>query len=124
MHFHAERFAEARAAYIEMERAGEASPASQAKLGAAEVRLGDVGTGIARMRAAVKSAPGFAELYDILSAGALLGGNVELAAQTAEARLSVGKPEPFHYELAAALHARLGDRKKARAILEQARVSA
>ncbi|MGA8108487.1 MAG: glycosyltransferase [Acidobacteriaceae bacterium] len=122
VHFHAERFAEARGAYEQLERMGEASPASQAKLGAAEVRLGDVEGGIRRMQGAVESAPGFAELYDILAAGALLGGRAELAAQTAEARLSVGQPEPCHYELAAALRARLGDRKKAQSILERARV--
>lgn len=122
VHFHAERFAEARTAYEQLGRMGETSPASQAKMGAAEVRLGDVEGGIRRMQGAVESAPGFAELYDILAAGALLGGRGELAAQTAEARLSVGQPERCHYELAAALRARLGDRKKAQAILERARV--
>lgn len=120
-HFHAERFAEARAAYTEVERMGEASPASRAKLGAAEVRLGEVERGICRMREAVESDPQFGELYDILAAGALLGGRVELAAQTAEARLTVGKPGAFHFQLAAALRAQLGDAVGARAILERGR---
>lgn len=118
-HFHAERFAEARAAYAEVERMGEGSPASRAKMGAAEVRLGAVDEGIRRMQAAVESDPGFAELYDILTAGALLGGRVELAAETAMARLKVGKPEAFHFQLAAGLRAQLGDRAGAQAILER-----
>jgi hypothetical protein len=122
-HFHAERFAEARAAYTEVERMGEASPASRAKLGAAEVRMGEVERGICRMRAAVESDPGFGELYDILAAGALLGGKVELAAQTAEARLTVGKPDGFHFQLAAALRAQLGDAAGAQAILERGRAA-
>jgi hypothetical protein len=71
------------------------------------VHIGAVEQGIRRMRQAVESAPAFGELYDILAAGALLGGNVELAAQTAEARLKVGKPTEFHFQLAVLLKAKL-----------------
>jgi len=122
-HFHAERFAEARDAYMQVERMGEGSPVSRAKLGAAEVRLGNVERGIRRMREAIESDPGFGELYDILAAGALLGGQVELAAATAESRLTVGKPDVFHFQLAAALRAQLGDAVGAQAILERGRTA-
>jgi hypothetical protein len=74
-----------------------------AKLGACEVHLGSAREGIRRMQQAVASAPDFGELYDILAAGALLGGDVELAAQTAEARLQVGTPTEFHHRLATLL---------------------
>lgn len=120
-HFHSERFGEACAAYAQLERMGEASPLSEAKRGAAEVRLGETQKGIARMQAAVASDPAFAELYDILAAGALLAGYVELAAHTAEARLALGQPQPFHFQLAAALAAQLGDAGKAQAILDRSR---
>ena len=112
--FHAGRYAEARAAYAEMAALGEGSPLSEAKQGASEVHLGAVDSGIRRMRQAVASAPAFAELYDILATGALLGGDVELAAQTAQARLRMGKTTEFHAQLAALLEAQLAAHKKAR----------
>lgn len=104
-HFHAAQYGEARAAYEQALRAGGVSPVTRAKLGAAEVHLGLAEQGIQRMRQAVQAAPEFPELYDILIAGALLGGNVALAAQTAEARLEVGQPEDGHIRLAAELRA-------------------
>lgn len=106
-HFHAGLFREARAAYAEMERMGEGSPLSMAKMGAAEVRLGRVEEGIRRMQAAVKADPQFAELYDILAAGALLAGKPAIAAEVTEARLKLGKPLAFHFQLAAALKSQL-----------------
>lgn len=105
--FHAGRYAEARAVYAEMKAQGVSSPLSEAKLGAAEVHLGAVESGIQRMRQAVASAPAFGELYDILAAGALLGGDLELAAQTVEARMRMGKPNEFHTQLAALLQTQL-----------------
>jgi tetratricopeptide (TPR) repeat protein len=118
-HFHSGQFAEARNAYA----LSGASPLSTAKLGAAEVRLGESAQGIRHMQEAVASDPQFAELYDILAAGALLGGNPRLAADTAEARLGVGKPRPAHFTLAAALRAGLGDHAAADAILERGRAT-
>jgi len=103
--FHAQRYGEAREAYAQVACLGEGSPLTEAKQGAAEVHLGSAEQGIRRMRQAVADAPSFGELYDILAAGALLGGDVELAAQTAEARLRVGKPTQFHYQLAEMLQA-------------------
>jgi tetratricopeptide (TPR) repeat protein len=109
-HFHAGRYAEARAAYAQVAGLGEDSPLSAAKMGASEVHLGSARQGIERMQRAVASAPGFPELYDILAAGALLGGDVELAAQTAQARLRIGRPTEFHMRLAAVLEAQLAAR--------------
>ncbi|MGB6692439.1 MAG: glycosyltransferase [Terracidiphilus sp.] len=106
-HFHAGRYAEARGAYAQVAGLGECSPLTEAKRGAAEVHLGEAAEGIRRMRQAVADAPAFGELYDILAAGALLGGDVELAARTAEARLHVGEPTEFHFQLAALLQAQL-----------------
>lgn len=108
--FHASRFAEARAAYVQLQAIGEESPLSEAKLGACEVRLGAAKAGIERMRRAVDSAPAFGELYDILATGALLGGDVELAAQTAEARMKLGNTTEFHAQLAGLLRAQLAAR--------------
>jgi len=105
--FHAARYEEARDAYAQVAALGEASPLSEAKRGASEVYLGAAREGIARMQRAVADAPAFGELYDILAAGALLGGDVALAAKTAEARLKVGEPTRFHLELAALLQAQL-----------------
>ena len=106
-HFHANRYAEARDAYTQVALLGEQSPLTEAKLGAAEVHLGSVNEGIQRMQQAIADAPAFSELYDILAAGALLGGNLELAAKTAQARLEMGKLSEFHVQLAALLQAQL-----------------
>jgi len=108
--FHGEKYAEACAAYAEVAALGEDSPLSEAKRGAAEVRLGRAREGIARMRQAVESAPAFGELYDILATGALLGGDLQLAADTATARLRLGKTTEFHQQLAALLQAQMAGR--------------
>ncbi len=106
-HFHARRYAEARSAYQQVANMGEGSPLSEAKLGACDVHLGSVEQGIARMRKAVAEAPAFGELYDILAAGALLAGNVQLAAKTAQDRLVIGTPTDFHFQLATLLQNQL-----------------
>jgi len=106
-HFHAGRYRQAREAYAQVAALGEESPLCSAKLGASEVHLGQVKEGIQRMQRAVESAPAFGELYDILAAGALLGGDVVLAAQTAERRLRVGNPTSYHTQLAAMLRAQV-----------------
>jgi len=115
-HFHAGRYGEALTAYAQVAALGEASPLSEAKLGACEVHLGLLAEGIGRMKQAVSDAPNFGELYDMLAAGALLGGDVELAAQTADARLSLGNLTEFHVQLAAVLQAQLREHEKAQRI--------
>lgn len=110
-HFHAGRYAESREAYTQVAALGESSPLCEAKLGASEVHLGSVPEGIRRMQRAVDSAPAFGELYDILAAGALLGGDLSLAVKTAEGRLRVGKPTAYHFQLAAMLQAQLRQRQ-------------
>jgi hypothetical protein len=111
-HFHAGRYGEARNAYAQVAALGEASPLSEAKCGACEVHFGSVAEGIARMKKAVSDAPQFGELYDMLAAGALLGGDVELAARTAEARLRLGNLTEFHVQLAAVVQAQLKARQE------------
>jgi tetratricopeptide (TPR) repeat protein len=91
-YFHGGQHAYAREAYEQAVAAGGMSPLNSAKLGASEVCLGLVEQGIRRMKQAVDSSPDFAELYDILIAGALVGGDAKLAAQTAEAKLAVSSP--------------------------------
>jgi tetratricopeptide (TPR) repeat protein len=115
-HFQAARYAEARECYAQVAALGEASPLSEAKLGACEVHMGRVAKGIERMRQAVAEAPAFAELYDILAAGALLGGDLALAAETAEARLRLGETTEFHARLAAILAARMQAQVEAPAV--------
>ena len=106
-HFHAGRYAEASSAYAQVAALGEASPLSEAKLGACEVHVGSVRQGIGRMQRAVTNAPEFGELYDMLAAGALLGGDIELAARTSEARLRLGHLTEFHVQLAALVQSQL-----------------
>lgn len=106
-HFHAGSYTQAREAYAQLARLGEASPLSEAKLGACEVHLGQASSGIRRMQQAVASAPAFVELYDILATGALLVGDLALAAQTAEARIRMGNPTQFHAQLAALIEAQM-----------------
>lgn len=112
-YFHGGRYAESCAAYAQVAAMGEDSPLSEAKRGASEVHLGRGQEGIGRMRRAVASAPAFSELYDILATGALLGGDVELAAETATARLRMGNTTEFHEQLAAVLRAQLEQRRMA-----------
>ena len=107
-HFHARRYNEAAAAYRRASALGEVSPLTEAKLGACEVNLGEALAGLRRMEQAVADAPAFAELYDILAAGALRAGNVELSAQTLQARLRMGNPTDFHTQLAAVLKMQTG----------------
>jgi len=111
--FHAKRYAEASAAYAQVAALGEDSPLSEAKRGASEVYIGRAQEGIGRMRRAVASAPAFAELYDILATGALLGGDLALAAETVETRIKMGKTTEFHRQLAALIAAQMEQRNGA-----------
>jgi Flp pilus assembly protein TadD len=114
--FHGGRYAEARDAYAQVAALGEESPLSAAKRGASEVHVGQADEGIRRMRQAVASAPAFSELYDILATGALLGGNLELAAETVDARLRMGKTTEFHEQLAELVAAQLQAKGEAVAV--------
>jgi hypothetical protein len=55
----------------------------ESKYGAAEVRIGQASRGVERMRMAVAAAPEYAELYDILAAGAWMAGHRALAIEAA-----------------------------------------
>jgi tetratricopeptide (TPR) repeat protein len=110
-HFHAGRFKQSRAAYVQVADLGEASPLSEAKRGACDLNLGFVAAGIRRMQRAVESAPAYGELYDILAAASIQVGNFVLATQTLQARLRMGKPTDFHFKLAAILQMELKARQ-------------
>jgi Tfp pilus assembly protein PilF len=111
-YFHAAQYAQACAAYQHAEAAGSISSSNEAKLGACEVHLGRAEQGIRRMKQAVEKNPHFAELYDILVAGALLAGNLKLATETAQARLGIGNPQARHFQIAAELKAALVNREE------------
>ncbi|MFP5227935.1 MAG: glycosyltransferase [Acidobacteriota bacterium] len=105
VYFHSARYTDARAAYEAATRQGEAAPLALAKLGASEVHLGLKDQGLHRLQSAIAGDPGFAELYDILAAAALLAGDRRLAAETVSNRLAMGNTTEFHTRLAALLDA-------------------
>jgi tetratricopeptide (TPR) repeat protein len=102
-HFHAGHFDQAHAAYAQVAAMGEASPLSEARMGACEVNLGSMPEGLRRIQQAVASARACGELYDILAAAALRAGELKLAAQALQDRFRLGKPTDLHFELAAIL---------------------
>ncbi|HEY2858920.1 MAG TPA: glycosyltransferase [Terracidiphilus sp.] len=109
--FHAGQFEQARAAYEHVAALGYASPLSEAKLGACEVHLGKPQDGISRMKQAVAASPENGELYDMLAAAALLCGNLTLAVESMQARLSMGKLTDFHNQLVSAIQAQFKMRR-------------
>jgi glycosyltransferase involved in cell wall biosynthesis len=114
---HTSNCEQARYHYQQAWMRGGASALLQCKLGAAEVRAGHTAAGLERMQRAVARDPEFSELYDVLAAGALLAGDVALAARTAEARLAIGKLSAGEFLLAAELQKLSGDGVRAMEIL-------
>jgi tetratricopeptide (TPR) repeat protein len=104
-------------ACAEYERCGGVSPLVESKYGASEVRMGQAVRGMERMRAAVATAPEYAELYDILAAGAWMAGDRALAVEAARMRLSMGTPSAENYLLAAKLCSLSGRDGEARVIV-------
>jgi tetratricopeptide (TPR) repeat protein len=104
-------------ACVEYERCGGVSALVESKYGAAEVRLGRVAGGVERMRNAVATAPEYAELYDVLAAGAWMAGERSLAVEAARTRLSVGTPSADSFLLAVKLCALSGRGGEAHAIV-------
>jgi Glycosyl transferase family 2 len=90
-------------ACAEYEGCGGVSALVESKYGAAEVRMGQTVRGVERIRDAVARAPEYAELYDILAAGAWMAGERTLAIEAARMRLSVGTPTADNFLLAAKL---------------------
>lgn len=105
VYFHAGNYEMARQAYEQ----GGASPLAAAKLGACETMLGRVDEGLARIERAIESCPSFIELYDILTAAALVAGRQEGAQRAADARKAQGRTEEKPKELAEELEARARD---------------
>ena len=79
--------------------------------------MGQALRGVERMRTAVAAAPEYAELYDILAAGAWMAGNRALAIEAARMRLSVCTPSADNYLLAAKLCSLSGQDVEARVIV-------
>lgn len=90
VYFHTQHYDQALQAY----QHGGTSPLNAAKQGACETVLGQPAQGLERIRAAIQNAPGFVELYDILSAAALLAGDSQLAEESSAARRAIGASEP------------------------------
>jgi len=93
------RYTEANRYYIEMELRGESSPTSEAKRGASEVYLGQHEAGLRRIRQAISEAPQSAELYDILAPAAMLSGQLPLAIEAMQCRVSLGNLTGFHEQM-------------------------
>ena len=83
--FHLENFPQARKRYQSAQQQGGQSALLESKLGVCELRLGNP-DGLRQVQNAVAREPHFAELYDILTAAALLAGNPTLAADSAARR--------------------------------------
>ena len=92
-------------------------PLIESKLGYAEVRLGVVRTGLARLRRAVHKLPTVLENHDRLVKACVLAGRDAEAADTAECILNYFCSDKICLR-AAALRLRLGQRDRARRLLE------
>jgi glycosyltransferase involved in cell wall biosynthesis len=79
------KLAAARNAYRRALAEGVSDPQVESALGLIEVRLGEVAGGLARLRKAVESAPDVADVHDRLLRAHFFAGNLEQAAEAAEA---------------------------------------
>ena len=116
--YHLGDFKEARRCYERAQHLGGSSALIESKVGVCEVRLGRKEPGLRRMRQAIQRDPQFAELYDLLIAAAIWAGNLPLAAETAERRLSAMGPTPEGYMKAASIRAQLKEWPAVREILQ------
>jgi len=107
-YYHLGKFELACRGYQRAQALGGQGAIIESKLGVSEVRLGRKEEGIGHLRHAVEREPEFGELYDLLAVAAVWLGNLELAAQTAERRLSVGNASPELFMRAASIRAKLG----------------
>jgi predicted Zn-dependent protease len=107
----------ARNAYREAIARGDASPLTLAKLGAAEVNLGECESGIAKVEDAIQRSPDAVELYDIYAPVAFLAGKPKAACEAADRRLDLENVTAFHFFLAATLHLHSNMRHRAEAVL-------
>src|SRR6266404_5517906 len=89
--FHLGNFPRARDRYQAAQEQGGQSALLESKLGVCELRLGNR-EGLRRVQNALAREPHFAELYDILTAAALLAGDAALAAHTAASRPTPKSP--------------------------------
>jgi len=80
-----------------------------AKQGVCEIHCGQRVAGLQAIEEALQKEPQFPELLDVVAAGAALAGNIVLAAETAQKRLSKAGASAFHHELAITLLRMSGD---------------
>jgi tetratricopeptide (TPR) repeat protein len=118
-YYHLKNFREARRCFLEAQEYGACSSTIESKLGVCEVRLGLTDQGLRRIEHAIEREPGVGELYDILTATALWLGNLKLAAESAERRLSIVKPTPEGFLQAAGIYAQHLDWQRAEHILRR-----
>ena len=105
--YQAGNFEAARRYYLDaIKRLGDL-PHLISKLGLAEVRMGRVQQGLARLREALEKDSQSGELYDRLMGACLLAGRVAEAADVAERKLLQVGPNPDSYLRAASLRAQL-----------------
>lgn len=116
--FQRAEYGEARRAYERAVELGDGSALTQAKLGAAEVHLGESDAGMARVEAAVRGSPESGELCDIYATAAFLAGRCGEACAAARRRLGMKDVSAFHFLLAATLHRHSGRDEEAQGIVE------
>ena len=117
LYFHTADYAKARTEYETAQSLGDASPLSQAKLGAAEVQLGCGETGIIKIIKAIERSPRSNELYAILATAALIAGHAKTSAEAAEHCLTLEGASGFDFVLAASIYLHTGNEARAVAIL-------
>jgi tetratricopeptide (TPR) repeat protein len=87
-----------------LERSG-GSAETESKLGLVEIRLGHVASGLKRLREAIRQRPTLGDLYDRLMVAGVFLGQLDLAAEAAEAKLERVDPHPNVYLRAASIRA-------------------
>jgi tetratricopeptide (TPR) repeat protein len=107
-YFHAGDLRQAAHCYRQTGEYGTVSALIECKLGVCQVQLGDIAAGLERIQTAIAREPETGELYEIWAAAAFSAGDINMAAQAATHRLSLGNPPAASFVIAAAFEARRG----------------
>jgi tetratricopeptide (TPR) repeat protein len=121
LYFQGGDYANSREAYRSAQALGDSSQLSSAKLGAAEVQLGECEKGVDRIQRAIAESPSSGELYGILATSALIAGQHHLACEAADHRLQMEGATAFHFVLAASICLHTNKPLQAETILEKGR---
>jgi tetratricopeptide (TPR) repeat protein len=117
-YFNLGQITQARTAYQSAINLGEAGPPVQSRLGLAEVRLGEIRAGFARLQRAVDTAPHQAELHERLVKAFLIEKDLLGAAKAAE-RFAESLAHPRTFLRAASIHAQLQQWDKSQILLQR-----